>query len=268
MTAPVAPVRMSHSRGRRYGQCGWAYKLGDIDGHKGHPSVAQAGGGAFHTWTEDYDMDGWFGGAAEMDSFATYLEFALAQLETESGIPRSEFRVSGRKTKDRPTGEDIDHWSNELGPQLCQAYADFTWPDGWTIAEDLPEDSSGRTVGIEYRVELADPLWQGYYDRIMRDRRGNLIVVDLKSWQRRRLSSQLQEYMVAGQLFGLRTVFGAYYHARKGELDSPSPCKWGAQEFRTYVELNQLGIESGLFVPTVGDHCGWCSMRENCVFAP
>lgn len=271
MTAGVVePVRMSHSRMAQAGRCGEQYRLTRIEGVSERPSVALAAGSAFHKWSEDYDWGGlnWFAGRFEQQTFADVFDEELDKLAGESGLNPSEFKVSGRKTKARPHGEDIDVWRDELGPELCQLYTDFKWPDGWEIATDLPPDDLGRTTGIEYHAELLDPLWQGYYDRIFRDRLGNLIVVDLKTWQQRRTSAQLQEYMVAGQMLGMRTVEGAYYSARKGELDGPHPCKWDAETFCNYVQLHQMNIESGLYLPVVDDHCNWCSVRENCVFAP
>lgn len=261
------PVRMSHSRIAGYGRCGHQYRLTRVDGVQEQPSVALAAGSAYHTWTEDYDW-AHLTGIDESEPWAVYFERELAELEQQAGVPRDQFKTSGRKTKDRPNGEDIAYWMDELGPELCDRYAAFPWPEGWAIARDLPPDSSGRTTGIEYHIELLDPLWQGYVDRIFVDEAGNLVVVDLKTWQQKRVSAQLQEYMVAGQMKGMRTVYGTYYNARKGSLDGTMICGWDEQTFRDYVQLNQMGIESGLYLPVVGDHCNWCGVKENCVFAP
>lgn len=250
-----------------YGRCGWQFKLTRVDGETEHPSVALAGGSGFHSYTED---DDWYrlNGLDKPGEFVDYFERELARIEEETGVPRDEFKTSGRKTKERPNGEDIQFWSSSLGPDMVETYRQFEWPDGWTIARDLPPDSSGRTTGIEYHGELLDPPFQFYADRIFDMGDGNLCIVDLKTWQRKRTSAQLQEYMVAGQLLGLRTVYGAYYSARKGELDGPHICKWTEQTFRDYISVNMLGIESGLYLPVVGDNCDWCGVRKLCQFAP
>lgn len=267
-------LTLSHSRAKQYAECGWKYKLIRVDKTPEPPSVALAAGSAFHKWAECHDrtlVEPKIGRVQPGSwEFAEYFAVELAALAEGSGIEPADFRVSGRKTKDRPSGETIDYWSEELGPLLCQKYIEHRWPNGWSLCTDLPPDSAENTVGVEYHVRLDLPglRWQGYYDRIFVDQFGNLVVVDLKTWQRPRLSTQLAEYMVAGQMLGLRTVFGAYYNARTGELGPVRACTWDEQTFRDYVAANSLGIESGLFIPNVGDHCGWCSVRETCEFAP
>lgn len=191
-------------------------------------------------------------------------------------MDRSEFRVSGARTKARPNGEDIAFWRDELGPEMCARFEAFDW-DGWGVATDLPPDApdrklnhpGGKTVGLEYHM-LHEGLWlHGYADRLDVDRLGNMRVVDYKTGKRLWTSAQRQIYMVLGQMLGLRTVYAAFYDARKGELHQV-PCKWTPDVLIDYVRRAEQAwlVPPEQWRPNVGQACDWCPVRAYCKFAP
>lgn len=259
---------MSHSRGRLLGDCGEWFRLKYREQVPEQPGWALIGGKAWHQWAQDYEL--FKLGGVVPHSWAFYLGQAAAEETVSSGISADDFKVSGRKTKAHPDGETFEVWLNELGPQMIADYEDFDW-GVWKIAHIRDFDKNraepgGLVPGIEYPMKLDQPRWQGYVDQIRQDRAGNLLVLDLKTGQRIYKTTQLEEYGAAGKLLGLRTVYGGYYLARKAEF-THTPLRWSAQQFTTYVEGRHQLAESGIFVPNVGDHCGWCPVRDHCSYA-
>ena len=263
MTNGSAPATVSHSRLADYARCGEAYRLKRVVQVPQRPSVAQIAGKAWHQWAQDHEYGPLFG------TWADYLESAVADAVAESGYTRAGFKVTGRKTKARPDGETLDVWRDELGPELCRLYEGADWGEFDEIATALPNDSKGNPNGLEYHLELGAPYhWQGYVDQIRVDRHGNLMVVDLKTWSRKRITTQLEEYCAAGQILGLPTVYACYYTARKGIVESKHIGKWSKDTLMQYINAGRTGINAGYFPPSVGDHCSWCDVAEHCMFRP
>lgn len=200
--------------------------------------------------------------------FPYYLDQACLDAELESGITRWDFKVTGRRTKALPDGETLAVWEEKLGPELTDMYERADWDGFDSIAQDLPQDVDGNTLGLEYHLELAIPAWHGYIDQIRVDQFGNLMVVDLKTWSRKRVTSQLEEYAAACQASGINARYAAYYSARKGVVESKHLARWDPMVFHRYVELGRQGIDAGRFSPAVGDHCTWCDVSEHCTFRP
>lgn len=258
---------MSHSRLGEYARCGEQYRLKRIVKVPQRPSIAQVGGKAFHAWAEEYERarleDAVLG--VEFDHF---FENELTTAEFESELHRTDFKVTGRRTRALPDGETIQVWRDQLGPSLTDQYERADWGDFDTIAQDLPPDVEGNTLGLEYHLQLAIPAWQGYVDQIRVDQHGNLMVVDLKTWSRKRTTSQLEEYAAACQCAGINARYAAYYSARKGLVEGKHLARWDSMVFHRYVELGRQGIDERRFAPSVGDHCSWCDVSEHCSFRP
>jgi hypothetical protein len=202
-------------------------------------------------------------------TFAEAFGDELAKAEAESGDPRERFRVSGRKTKALPYGEDITYWQEELGPWMVSSTLQYFEVDrGWRIADgpkDLPPDADGNQVGIEYKVDL-DGLFVGIIDRLEVDQFGNFRVVDYKTGRARK-SAQLQQYMSALKLWGVRANYAAYFYTRKTELSEVHLSRWDEDTFMEFQNRYQVAIADERWLPVPGDHCGWCDVRDHCAFA-
>lgn len=263
--------RISFSKAAALGRCGWQYHLTRELGIKEVPSLAMAGGSAFHSYVEDYELHRLFpdAGVAPLD-VGVYFGSELAKLEQQSGMPRAEFKVSGRRTKERPDKETELVWRSELLPQMVDGYLNFDWGD-WEIATDLPRDSGqhGSIVGVEYMIELRSPVHFVMHADQIRKRKtdGNYGIFDLKTGQRIYTSAQIPQYIVAARKHGINAWYGGYYNARKAELDGPHLGKWTDEVFDHYVTTAQQQVASELRLPVVDEHCGWCGVRESCVFA-
>lgn len=254
---------MSFSRGNALGGCGERFRLKYREQVPEQPSWALVGGKAWHQWAQDFELAKLGGDIPH--AWAYYLGQAAVDEMESSGVPTDEFKVSGRKTTAHPDKETFSVWLDEIGPDLIAKYEAFDW-GVWKIVPLLPSADGNHRPGIEYPMLLDSPRWQGYVDQIRQDRAGNLLVLDLKTGQRIYKSTQLEEYGAAGKMLGLRTVYGGYYLARKAEF-THVPLRWNKAQFTAYVNGRHALAESGLFVPNVGDHCGWCPVRDHCQYA-
>lgn len=271
--SPKVTRRWSHSAFEDYSACGEKYRLKRIEKVPQQPGVAQVAGKAFHSWSEDYDRtkDDPFGATGGFTSlWDQYLEAALLEEEEQSGLSRDEFKVSGRATKDKPNKEDLTHWRDVLGPELCAKYIEWRDNSDWVIAQDLPQDGNGNTSGIEYEVvyRVGQVELKGYIDRVMYDEHGNLGVVDLKTWARKRITAQLPGYIVGSQKRGIPAVWGSYYEARKGK-DTGVKFYTGWNEHRLAALYEQAAVMEamGFYPPKPSDDCAsFCSVRDHCQF--
>jgi hypothetical protein len=258
--------RMSPSRAAKFGGCGEQYRLEYVEGVPRRPSVAALGGRTTHICLEEISLYE-LGRDVDYREFSVVFEQELARAEEESGMGRGEFKVSGRKTKGLPFGEDIAYWRDELGPWMVSATSRYDWGDRWRIADgdELPPDADGKQVGIEYKVELPG-LFVGIIDRLEVDAFGNFRAVDYKTGRARK-TVQLQQYMSALKMHGIRCNHAAYFYTRKQELSDTFLSKWSEDTFLEFLNRNQTAIADERYVPVPGDHCGWCDVRDHCAFA-
>jgi hypothetical protein len=252
--------RVSHSRGRVWGECltkgALKYRLGVPE----QPAWALVGGKAFHNWVEACELCRLGGDTPGL--WSDYLDKAVADEEQATGITSADFRVTG-KIKSRPDGENGWYWLTDLGPRMIELYTRYDWGE-WRIAHTIPNFQGGFTAGIEYPLVLDN--WHGYVDQIREDKHGNLLAVDVKTGKRMYRTTQLEEYGAAGKKLGLRIVYGGYYDARKGEFER-KPLRWTVDMFDRYVAgRHWLQDNAPEDVPNVGDHCSWCPVRDHCVW--
>jgi hypothetical protein len=264
--------RWSHSGYQDYAECGWKYKLKRVEKVPQRPYLAGPAGTAFHAWTDVYDREFVAGNTITpyaADLFHEAFEVALKEEEEKSSVSRDQFTVSGRPTKDKPNGEDIAYWRDVLGPELCRKYVTYRENSDTTIAQDLPQDANGNTVGIEYELSysIGQVRVKAYVDRVEYDIDGNLIAIDTKTWARKRLTAQLPGYVIGLQKAGIKAVGGAYYEARKGVLSPVQFFTWTEGTLSYLYEQAAVMEAQGLYLPRVSDDCGWCSVRDHCQFA-
>ena len=114
-----------------------------------------------------------------LKEFADALDEAVAEDERRSGYPVSEWKVGGRKSKDKPAGENLDWWRAE-GPVLLATY------ENWLRENSIRIASIEGVPAIEYGGAVAFPsgaVVKGYIDLVV-EVGDSLMVVDLKSGSR------------------------------------------------------------------------------------
>lgn len=187
---------------------------------------------------------------------------AVADTERYSEVPASEWRVAGRRTKAQPDGETLDFWQGE-GLRQVEAYVEWFEKSGWQIAT-LPDGKPG----IEWEAEVH---FGGTPVRLIVDcvytNGTDLIVCDYKTGQRVPYGhEQLSLYASAiERIYGVRPKWGAFYMSRKAELsDLVDLSPWGMDYFDFMFHSMNEQMRLGLYPPTVGDHCGYCSFTAYC----
>ncbi|MGH7867285.1 MAG: PD-(D/E)XK nuclease family protein, partial [Candidatus Dormibacteraceae bacterium] len=146
----------SYSSYDEYMLCGHRYKLRRVDGVPSKPSMAAVGGSAFHKWTELYDgcrIDYDPHWKLSIDDWENCFLIAVKEQEEKSGLPYTQFKVSGKVTKATPNKEDYDWWLIG-GWDMCCKYVDWRSKVNTTIATDLPPDEDGNTIGIEWKLNV------------------------------------------------------------------------------------------------------------------
>lgn len=267
----------SHSQLSNYLQCSWSFRLKRIKRVQERPSTWLVGGKAFHavsevfdraTWQED-DLTGWVADRDQwVNAFDDQLEMFVQEQLDETGVPVEDWRSAGRKTKDKPNGEDLAWWRT-AGRDFTLKYIDWRAASNDTLR--IASVEGNPAIELQVDMPLGGVPVIGYIDRVFRDpTSGVLEIVDMKSGSRTPDSDlQLGQYSVqAERLFhGEQISWGAYYDARKGVLGEPidltryTPDNLG----QMYRNLDRA-VEQSLFIPNQSSMCKACSVRDACIF--
>lgn len=268
-------VARSHSQLTLFAECGWKYKLRYFDRKVEDPAVWLAGGIAFHSATEAYDLYAWPDSPLETYRGDAQYRWDI-DFEAQLGRLRdvepdeSKWRTAGRKSAALPHGQDVPWW-RENGPIMVDTYVDWriAHKDQYAIAM-LPDGKPAIEFGG--LNDTGDTPIKFFPDRVIVDRiTGTLIVVDLKSGARMPPSThQLGEYAVwIEQVYGMPVWYGSHYDARKGELEPPRLLTRWTDELvsEMYATLDRA-IVADAFVPNIGRECAGCGYRRHCKYQP
>lgn len=261
------PQHRSHSQFSSYVKCGEQYRLEKVVGVKRAPAVWNMGGTAFHSAAEHYERGKFHGFTPSVKETLEvwHADFERLRKEALAEEPdESKWLTAGRPTKDRPRGEDVQHW-REIGPPMVERYIKFSEQSEAKIWE-LP--TGDPALEVAFTITLGDLSVRGAIDSVWEFPNGSLLVRDYKSGSRKPDSSaQLGLYGVAlGQLFGIVPHWGDFYMARKAEtvgLDDLTV--WTEERLtRMYGDMDRA-VRAGIFIPVIGSMCGKCSVRDYCV---
>lgn len=274
---PLLP-HLSHSTLGCF-SCPKAFYLKKIVKLSPSPSVAAVGGKAAHSLIEFWDMEGcpaWSEEDWTREALAI-LEAEIAGEESKSGVPQSEWRVSGRASKAWPDKETLDWWRAMI-PEMGVMYA--RWREANEEYEVWVTPDGEQAIELEIKVPLpgVEVPFLCYIDRIFVDRTtGALMVWDAKfgSMTPEDLV-QLARYAMAVELrYSVRPAFGAIYKGRMGELVpifkdgkflmplAHLPSSVIAADIADQWALMQVGK----YPAKPGRHCSWCDVRSSCVWA-
>lgn len=261
--------RLSHSAVEDFQKCEELYRLKRVEKVPQTPAVWLVGGSAFHTWTERYELGEWVSDDVPT-SWEDIFDAELAARKADTDVPVDRWRCGGRKSKDRPNGDDLAYWRDTLGPELCEKFIDWYDTQDLVIATDLPPDANGNTVGIEYELSFRIDGVQvkGFVDRIGTDSQGRTIVRDYKTGTRKPSNLQRQLYMLGLLKKGVVATHGDYYMARKGETTPLQDLTdWYEGKFAHILRPIAERIAAGQFVPHPGEACNGCDVFSHCSFA-
>lgn len=251
------PIHLSYSALNTLTSCGERYRLQRGLKISGVPSWAQVGGSAVHSMTEEYDRD-----PGEPCDFETHLHMAVNDQEERSGFPSSEFRATGRASKQYPNKEDRAWWL-ENGPIFVNNWVTWRQNSPWDL---LVHEG---TPAIEVEILLSDlggvPN-KMYVDRVFVTPDGELVVLDLKTGARKPPPFQLGQYKVGlEEGIGISPTWGTYWSARANTTSPAEDLSRFDREWldELYWRGNQI-ITQGLFLPSPSLDCDWCDVRDWC----
>jgi len=258
--------RLSYSQLNGYTGCGERYRLERVLRVPQRPAWALIGGSAFHETTENHDLRE-HGVDVPDANFVTVFNRKIDEAEEESGLDRSQFRASGRASKQWPDKENEAWWRAE-GPTMLLRWINFRrnapW-DIWITPDGMP------AVEIEFDLILGDDEIdiKGYIDRVMVDRDGSLIVLDIKTGSRKvTIPRQLGTYKqgILDKWPAVKHVqYGVYWDARTGTTGDTYPLNaydMGRLEYQ-YRALSEAR-RTGLYLPNPSSMCVSCSVNEHC----
>lgn len=276
---PTEPKRhrRSHSQLNDYLHCSWAFRLKRIKKFPERPSVWLIGGKAFHSAAEDFDracwqendLSPWADPLQWINAFnVRFDEYYEEARENDPWHDESWWRTAGRRTKDKPNGEDLTWW-RQAGPEFVTKYVDWRVENNHrlkiaAVADGVP------AIEVETDTPLGGVEMASWCDRVLEDTSsGELLLTDIKSGSRTPASPlQLATYAIQlERIFKRPIVWGAWYDARKGQLSEPIDL--------TRFDHNNLGLiyssldraaNEGIFLPRIDSHCKACGVKEFCVF--
>lgn len=196
------------------------------------------------------------------------LEAGLARFHTEFDAEAvtltGPVRAAGRPTKAHPNGEDSAWWRAE-GPAMVNAYY------AWRLQNPnlrLWEINGTPAVELEVSCRLdGDVTVKGFLDRVFEDRNtGDLIIVDLKTGKTQPPPIQLAFYrLMLHTTVGVDAKWGAYWMARTGTLSAPINLEQYSMAMTArWIRDVKKAIDLNIFVPHVGQNCGWCGVKPQC----
>lgn len=264
-------VNLSHSQLNGWASCGERHRLERIVKVPSIPAWNLVGGSAVHETTEARDLTRHGVDPGHKSTrFEDNFDRLTADAEDTNGIPRDNFRASGRASKAWPNKENRDWWLTE-GPHMVDRWDTFItnapydlWvaPDGTPGVEigfELPLDPDGNG---EPRVNL-----RGYIDRVLVNRHtGGVEVWDIKTGASKQFSSrQLGTYRVGlRHAHGVDALRGAFWDARGGTAQPADLNEYTVERLTWQYQKVRQARELGVFIPNPGPLCSSCSVAPYC----
>lgn len=279
------PHNLSYSQKSSLADCGGRYYLERGQKVPQQPGWANVGGTAAHSTTEELDRRLYEAGehiddySMVADIFGSFFQQELEKTERVSGFERTEFRASGRATKEFPNKEDATWWARK-GPEMCLSWVRWRDASPFQIAV-VTSDPEG--VGKVEDV-LAIEAWcefdaggasiRAAVDRLMvreTDEGAEYMVLDLKFGSREPESpDQLVTYRFGVKdCYGVDPRWGTYWLGRKGMSSTPADLHAYTREQVDYdYRMAQEQRLRGDFRYHPANNCtSWCSVREYCPIA-
>lgn len=270
----MTPAHRSWSQLKSYGNCGEAFRLERVVRVPVAPAVWFAAGSAYHIVGELFDRYAVLNGleaATQIDwlpSFGAALDVELDEMRAKEP-DESKWRTAGRKTKDKPNGEDVAWWRAN-GPGMVQKYID------WRVDHDATYDililpNGEPALETEMAVMLGDVAVKNLPDMVLVDRNtGATIVVDRKTGARvPDDDGQLGTCKLAlEQTFGIPIWYGAYFMAKTGEMTPPKELdQFNDGALIERYKRMDAAEKAGVYLPVISNLCRSCGVRDFCVFA-
>lgn len=257
--------RLSHSTVSNLGDCGEKVRLTKVAHVPARPMWASVGGSAVHNATAALDL-GDFGFTAEgYSNFPDAFRAEIAEQEERTGIPQSEWRVTGKATAANP-GKENRAWWELKGPEFVENWRRFFLASPYVVAIT---PNGEPAVEIELNGTIGGAPVKGYLDRVFETPNGELIIFDLKTGVRMPKPNQLVTYRILlGELFGPEWLprWGSYYMNRTGLMTGPEDLQAldnGSVHYEYEMAWNMT--QNNIFLPnTTSGWCSTCEVKDYC----
>lgn len=266
-------THVSFSQLDTYNRCGKRYQLERLLGAPKEPACWLLGGKAFHEFAERINLGQYpiFSGriarsVPEMvevlrKDWLEHYDQALAEMVEEFGKPASTWKAGGRKTAEKPNGEDTDWWRINGLLQAAQ-YANWLATSGWQVFH------LGDTAMVEANVtgELGGVEVRAYLDSLLVNPDGELVIVDYKTGTKIPPPVQLGNYRaLLMSTVGLTVDSGAFFMSRKAEMTEPFDLRRFTPELvGSLMSDFDRSRSAGIFLPKPGDACHICDVKAAC----
>jgi hypothetical protein len=249
---------VSYSGISTWQDCGWKFYLSRVQQIPEKGSWWLVGGNAVHTASEMFDKGE---GTDPKTLFDEAWQVTCSRYITE-GVDPTEFRTSGRKTREYPQGEDAAWWLAN-GPGMVQNWIDFRRTSGFSLVEigGVP------AIEVEVQAEVGGVMVRGFIDRVMQDPDGKLCALDLKSGSREPVSPiQLGIYRALLEAnLGIVPERGYYWMARNGRASQFHDLTvYTPQTLASWVQGFSLAVANDVFIPHPSNLCGTCGVNQSC----
>lgn len=263
---PSGVSHVSYSQLSSWVRCGKAYELERVIKVPSSPTWAMVAGKAVHTGTEYIDK-----GASDpirdiwLDVFASTIE---EEAERSSSDPE-DWRATGRRTKDKPRGEDYRFWQLEGAKQLQRWKAWRLANKDLTIASLVTDGAAFDGIELPLVIRFGDVEVKGYVDRVFVTPQDELLVIDIKTgaYAPKDAGQQVGLYATGiHQTFGKRPALGAYWMGRTGTFSEPPKTldHLGDRYWSQAMSLFSKAKADDIYLPNPGMFCGSCSVRDYC----
>lgn len=208
----------------------------------------------------------------KLDSFSVQEEWdrafaeCISQEFEKTGNDLSTWRISGKVSRKWPEKENRAWWETE-GPRHVERW--IKWRE--TLPYPLWFTPEGKPANeLDLTVYFGSVKVKCIIDRVLDTPQG-LAVVDLKSGSKSPVSI-LQLGICAGAVelkYGVRPALGTYFSTRKGEVTGFQSLAHLSvplltELFEEFVAKARWAYENRKFLPSSGDHCAWCDVRNAC----
>lgn len=263
MTEVRAPVRYrSYSQLSMYQQCPESYRLKYIERMREEPSVWSVGGTAFHSVAEWF-MRGDLGADPTSNVIVDAWRRAW-QLAYEEVLRRDPTVNPNMRTwRAASRGKETHTWWQVNGLLMVQEFVAWRKSAGASLV--VLSDGERKFLEAELMVQLGGVTVKAIPDALVVDEHGQLNIMDYKTGKPPRESKQLGVYKAAVlEALGMEATWGLYYMARDTRLLPVDLARYSPAAIGEDFARLDLGVLSGVFDPTPGDHCKFCSYKPKC----
>lgn len=272
------PAHVSHSQLTSWAErCQKEFQLRRLQRAPVVPAWWLVGGLTVHEVTEELDRRGLefnltpevLNSKLEIEELTlTKLNELVSKTESESGVLSSEWFAAGRGK-----GQGREYWE-ESAPLMVSNWLTWRTRVGWPIAYfdgepaielDLSEVLADLNLTTEVKVV-------GAVDRVFELPNKELVIDDVKSGSSTP-KTQMQQGLYATLIqkkYGVRPKYGTFTKVKEdGGVHTPlAPlAKYDERFFSQMFGALRAQLETGTFLPNVGDNCRTCGVQAACYAA-